>query len=188
MSMGDGGMGDTGPGGIADPQKPKRSGFRTLLYVLVGIGGLLVLTCGGLILYASQNPAIRETISAAMEAQSAEGTEELRAAGCSQAAVMDIGAAMDALIEEAGEGAPGEIGIPKLFVTCQRSSDAAIDCDEVARVYLGSVGAREERFVAQVNGGGLSADLLCQVVYEGDGTRIGSLEEVAREAGEDGGP
>ena len=52
MSMGDGGMGDTGPGGIADPQKPKRSGFRTLLYVLVGLGAVLVLTCGGIILYA----------------------------------------------------------------------------------------------------------------------------------------
>lgn len=158
--------------------KARRSGFRTLLYVLVAVGGVLVLTCAGVLVFV---PEIRQTFSAAMASQSAPGTDELRAAGCAQAGVMDLGAALGAIVEEqrAETGEPPEI--PTLYVSCQKQEEAELDCDRVAAVYVGAVGQASARFVAQVNDTGFAPELLCQAVYDTDGTRLGTIEELAPE-------
>ncbi len=168
-------------GGPPAPEKKGRSGFRILLYVLVGLGAVLVLTCGGLAFFAYRDPAIRETIGAAMEAQNAPGAAELRQAGCAQAGVMDMGAAMEAILERAPET---DLSIPTLFVSCQVAAEGeSLDCDQVARTYLAAVGRAPERFVAQVNSAGINSRQLCQVVFSEDGQRLGTLEEVVRAAG-----
>jgi len=177
MSMGGPDMG----GGIGvpptgDDSKKGRSGFRILLYVLVGVGAVLVLTCGSALFFAYRNPTVRKTIDAAIASQSAPGTSELRAAGCVQATVIDLAAALQEPLEQAGAAAAE---IPTLYVTCQLASDADLDCDAIARVYLETVGEAPGRFVAQVNGSGLIPTPVCQLVFDAEGNRLGTLEEVA---------
>jgi hypothetical protein len=165
------------PTGDGSGAKRGRSGFRILLYVLVGTGAVLVLTCGSAMFFAYRNPTVRKTIDAAIASQSAPGTAGLRAAGCVQATVIDLAAALAEPLERAGGAAAVEI--PTIYVTCQLASDAELDCEDIAGIYLESVGEAPGRFVAQVNGAGLIPTPVCQLVFDGQGNRLGTLEEVA---------
>ncbi len=184
MSMGGpdmgGGIGVPPSGDGSGPRKG-RSGFRILLYVLVGVGAVLVLTCGSALFFAYRNPTVRRTIDAAMASQSATGTAELRDAGCVQAGVIDLASAFEESLQKAR---PEEVAeIPTLYVTCQLGSEVELDCDQVARIYLQAVGEAPARFVTQVNAAGFVPELKCQLVFEPDGTRIGTLEEMASRLG-----
>ena len=170
----------------APPGSGGRSGLRIFLYVLVGLGALLMLTCGAALFFAWQNPTIRQTLEAGLAAQTAPGAQALRDAGCGEAAVLELGGAMEALAERSRPDAELPEGVPTLFVSCQRSSAGEpLDCDRVAAIYTADVGRAPGLFVAQVTDG-LSRQPVCQMVYDADGALLGSLEELVQDGGEQG--
>ncbi len=92
---------------ISGRRESDRSGLRVFLYVLLALGGLGVLTCGGLLFFAARNPAVQQFVETMAGSQSAPGTQQLRDAGCAVAQVFDFGSAL-ALLSELDAAEMGE--------------------------------------------------------------------------------
>ena len=177
---------DTGP--PLDPGGRTRtgaSGFRTFLWVLLACAAALVVTCGGAAYLALRNPAVRELLDSARQSAEGPGAIALRAAGCTQAVVVDLAAARGALESLLGEqNARDAAVLPLVLVSCQVSGDAdAPSCERVATVYREASELALEpsrRFVTQV-ARGLSRKPECQEVYGPTGVHLGTLEEFIQE-------
>jgi len=176
--------------------KRKRSGLLVLVYVLAAAGGLVILV-GGIILvitgikaalfFGSEDgqrmvEGIKETVEIAKEAQDAPGTEELRAAGCDTASVMNLGDMMGAVSNFVGEEDKKELEeiaeSQMTMVICQVSFGSAdpIECDELARIYGSAVPDAPDEFMVQSQKAGRVKDH-CVGVYAPDGTFIGDVDE-----------
>lgn len=169
--------------------RTSRSGCLIALYVLLafGIVTLVLVAAGAWVFLRSETgqrvtQAVTEGISLTREAQSAPGTEALRAAGCSQAMVIPTGRMLELASEFAAEARtdPGADAGPfgeASVVMCQLDVvDDAPDCPEVARVYAGAVPDGPERFgvvVQQENG----RRPVCQGSYGRDGSVLEPLQE-----------
>ena len=164
---------------ISGRRESGRGGLRVLLYVLLALGGLGVLTCGGLLFFAARNPAVRQFVETIAGSQSAPGTEQLRDAGCAIAQVFDLGSALELLseLDAAGRGEADAL-TDMTMVQCvlSRSDSSGLDCDEVARIYSSAVPDPPDRFLVQVMVQ-LSSRVVCRVVYSSDGTPIAPLDE-----------
>ena len=161
-----------------------RSGLRVLLYVLLALGGLGVLTCGGLLFFAARNPAVRQFVEMVAGSQSAPGTQQLRDAGCNLAQVFDVGSAMELISElDAAESDEADALTDMTMVQCvlSETDSSGLDCDEVARIYSSAVLDPPDRFFVQVIAQ-FSSQAVCRVVYSADGTPIAPLEEYDPEA------
>jgi hypothetical protein len=159
--------------------EPKRSGLRVFLYILLAVGGLGVLTCGGLLLLAARNPAVQQFVEAMAGSQSAPGTQQLRDAGCEIAQVFDLGSALALLSElDTGEMGEAEALMDMTMVQCllPRSDSSGLGCDEVARIYSTAVPDPPDRFLVQVSPQ-FSSKAGCQVVYGADGAPIAPFDE-----------
>ena len=173
------------PSSSAKPPK-QRSGCLLALYIMLGIGAtLLVVTGIGIFLFARSEQGQKlikvasEGISLARDAAQAPGTNELRAAGCSQAMVMPT-ARMIELLGEISPDARKEL--PETFnvgtlVLCQldSSGDTGPDCDQVARIYADAAPNAPERFGVMVQP--RQGQAKCEGSYGRDGTFLGSLEK-----------
>lgn len=159
--------------------EPERSGLRVFLYVLLALGGLGVLTCGGLLFFAARNPAVRQFVETMAGSQSAPGTQQLRDAGCDVAQVIDLGSAMELFSElDAAELGEAEALMDMTMVQCvlPRSDDTGLGCDEVAKIYSAAVPDPPDRFFVQVMLQ-FSSRAECRVVYGADGMPIAPLEQ-----------
>jgi hypothetical protein len=140
-----------------DPPKTRRSGCLLALYVLLGLGALVLVTVGiGAWLFVRSERGQQligvagEGISLMQQARRAPGTEALRAAGCAQAMVMPV-ARMAELIGQVAPQARKEM--PEMFadgtvVFCQLppGEGTGPECAEIARVYSNAVPDAPDRF------------------------------------------
>ena len=169
----------TGGAEISGRRESGRSGLRVLLYVLLAVGGLGVLTCGGLLFFAASNPAVRQFVEMIAGSQSAPGTQQLRDAGCSLAQVFDVGSAVELLSElDATKSDEADALTNMTMVQCvlPKSDSSGLDCDEVARIYSSAVPDPPERFFVQLILQ-FSSQAVCRVAYSADGTPIAPLDE-----------
>lgn len=178
----------TGPG----PIDPRGGGgaLRAVGIVLVALGGAALLVCAGGAYWLAQNETVRAGFDAIVASRDAPGAEDLRAAGCDEAMVMDSAIFLDmaeGLAEMFGEESVGSEareemeGIPSSFVVCTFSGTAQLGCEDVARIYREATGPVEP-FVAQVSRAGHRE--VCQEVFGADGGSLGDLESWAKELGE----
>ena len=164
--------------------EPERSGLRVFLYVLLALGGLGVLTCGGLLFFAARNPAVQQFVETMAGSQSAPGTQQLRDAGCAVAQVIDLGSAMELFSQrDAPELGETDALMEMTMVQCvlPRSDTSGLGCDEVAKIYSSAVPDPPDRFFVQVMVQ-LSSRVDCRVVYSADGTPIAPLDQYPPEA------
>ncbi len=167
---------DPGPG------RSGGGGFRVVGIVLVVLGLGMVLVCAGGVYWVSQNEAVMEGLQSIADSQNAPGTEELRAAGCDQAMVLDptvflrMAAGFSDEFDELQQANVAD-EMPSTIVICNATGSGAPSCPDVARVYVESVGSAEGPFMVQVASGGSDP---CQEVYAADGEGLGDLESWAR--------
>jgi hypothetical protein len=172
-----------GPG-IPEQRDPGPSGFKILLYVLLGLGVLGVLTCGSLFYLGWRDPAVRQFVETMVGSQSAPGTEQLREAGCVVAQVFDFASALAIFSQfDVGESSQAEAVRDLTMVQCVLSSanEDALGCDEVARIYASAVEDPPERFLVQVLVQRSTA-FPCRMVYAADATPIAPLDDYLAEA------
>jgi len=162
---------DPGPGGGG-------GGFRIVGIVLLVLGVAMIAVCAGGAYWLSQNEAVMDGIESLTASINAPGTEELRAAGCTEAMVLDpkvffriVGSLSEEL--DLDEGELDEV-LPESLVNCTSAGDAALDCDAVAAIYVAAVSDLAGPFMAQVTSGSTEP---CQRVYAADGTPLGSFAE-----------
>jgi len=167
-----------GPG-IPEQREAGPSGFKVLLYVLLGVGVLGVLTCGSLLYLGWRDPAVRQFVETMAGAQSAPGTEQLREAGCAIAQVFEFASALEVFSQfDLGKSNEAEALKDLEMVQCVVSSANAdtLGCDEVAAIYASAVEEPPERFLVQVLVQASTEDP-CRIVYAADATPIGPLDE-----------
>lgn len=164
---------------ISGRSESQRSGLRVFLYVLLALGCLGVLTCGGLLFVAARNPLVQELVEAVASSQSAPGTQELRDAGCSTAQVFDLGSAAE-LFSEFGDAQMGDAevlhGLTLVQCVLPAPNASSIGCAEVAEIFRAAVHDPPERFLVQVTAQ-FSSESRCQVVYGADGQEIAPLDQ-----------
>ncbi len=156
-------------------------GLRVVGIVLVVLGAAVVLVCAGGVYWLSRNPALREGFEAIAASKDAPGAAALRELGCEQAMVLDpaVFLRMVAGVSDQLGGLREQIdqeSLPSTMVICNGTGSTPLDCDQVARTYIEAVASVPGEFLVQVASGG---DDACQVVYAADGTRLGSLDELA---------
>ena len=134
--------------------------------------------------WVSQNEALREGFGAIAESQNAPGAEELRAAGCDQALILDptvflrMAAGFSESMADLDDPEIAE-KFPETMIVCNTTSNTSITCADVATTYLAAVGPITGEFMAQVASGGADP---CQEIYDGSGTLLGTLDEWVSEA------
>lgn len=175
-----------GPGGPKE-----RSGCLVALYVVLGLGALLIVLAGiatWLFVRSEEGQrvleAAREGVALAEAAGQAPGTDQLRESGCETAMVTTFrqmfGLAAEFLpAEQRGEVEESPLA-DETLVLCMLGifSDAAPDCGDVARVYGAAVPDPPERFVVVVEKQGLSQGQ-CQGFFAPDGRFLGELDDDA---------
>jgi len=169
---------------ISGRRESDRSGLRIFLYVLLALGGLGVLTCGGLLFFAARNPAVRQFVETMAESQSAPGTQQLRDAGCAVAQVFDFGSALELLAElDPAKTGEADVLTDMTMVQCvlSKSDSSGLGCDEVAKIYSSAVPDPPDRFFVQVMVQ-FSSQVDCRVVYSADGTPIAPLDQYRPDA------
>jgi hypothetical protein len=170
------------PAGAAGTSR-SRSGCLTALYIGLGLTVvLLVLTVAAIWIFLRSErgqqfvTVARDAIVMAQEATTAPGTQELRAAGCTQALVIPI----ERLREVA---TPLNIDIPehtggaRMMVLCQSAGAAEVlpGCHDVARIYGDAVADAPPRLAVLVQRPGRNG-VVCQGIHAPDGTLLESLE------------
>ena len=178
----------------------QRSPFLTMLYFLVGLGGVLLLI-GGIGLYmflrTEEGQRIlklaREGSMLLAEAATAPGTDELRSIGCETALAAPAGKLAELFRQIDPEGQGGEVGegflaagglaaeTPVIFCSQKPGQAGTPDCSSAARIYASVLEPQPERFVVLV--APRRADLAgCSGIYAPDGTRVADLPEPPPEA------
>jgi hypothetical protein len=161
-----------------------------LAFVLVGAGLVIAALAVGSYVFLSSGVEGTEA-----EMRSAPGTDELRALGCGDAMVADLGAAIDAA--EGGEGQPeGEAGVAAkplpLTVRCAVAAEAAAPtCEQVGETYAKAVPDAPPLFNVTVAAGeGAAVAAVCSGVYDKAAAKLalpaGAAQQAAAEqAGEE---
>jgi hypothetical protein len=150
-----------------------RRGFKILGGVIVFflVGGITL----GVVLM--QNPLVRDRVrvlragvGAAVAGQHAPGTDELRAAGCAPAMVLDVRSTMKrfAPTEDVETGLAAGMG--DALVICAVAGDTSLTCERVAEIYGRAVpsGAPFSVTLQRPH----SKEPTCSGVFSRDGTRL----------------
>jgi hypothetical protein len=162
------------------PPAPKKkwSTFAVVMTVL-GVGFLVfvvALAIGGYAFFSSKEGkqiagVMGEAMKMSKKAQNAPGTKELRAKGCAQAMVMDLGDF--AKMAETLDAAPAkeDPGFGEMVICSVNPWATALSCDDVAHAYVATVGPRPKPFFALSQQAGKSKPA-CNVLYDAEGTRL----------------
>ncbi len=154
----------------------RRARARTAASVITILVVCGALTCGGAAIWLFQSEMGQEllaaasgTIEIAQSGLTAPGTDELRAAGCQIAMVVDFGDMLQlvkALVDEDEMQAVLDEEIPPdtQVVTCDAAGAEGISCQDVARVYVEAV-APSQAFFVHLQGG----DEECQAAFDSSG-------------------
>lgn len=161
---------------------PKKKGMSTGCMVAIGVVLFFFLSVGGVLAYigykVATNPdvqhvmgAIGEATQLAAEAQSAPGTNELRALGCEQAMALDA-VKMQKLVEsfvDAGTGTPPPPPEVEKWVMCQVGAfGTAPSCDDAAKAYVRGASPRS-KFMLMVQ---QNRQNQCGGIYSPAGTMV----------------
>lgn len=167
------------------PPKKKTSGLTILLIIIGGLLLVMGLVIGVVVYKVMSNPKGRaivslmgESIKLSQKAQKAPGTKELRASGCKQALVFDfqeIERLMHALEDASTSAQPSPYG-EMVMCSLQPWDDAQLECDALAKTYVGAVGSRSRPFVLSVQRSGKSKPE-CSVLYEGGAVRVRDVRD-----------
>ena len=157
------------------PQKKGMSGCAIAAIIagaLFLIGGLVVV---GVVVFVvhKASEVVGDLQASVKEAQNAPGAEDLRAAGCKQAMVMD----MDKVAKQALKDIPGTSGVQidaggGIFVQCQVEAGKDFTCAKVAKVFLSSPGHAVGPFTASV--ADMQGQESCARDYDGYGKELGA--------------
>jgi hypothetical protein len=170
----------------ARPTRTQRSGCLLALYIMLGLGALVLVTVGiGIWLFVRSEPGQQwigvagRSISLMQQAQRAPGTDALRAAGCAQAMVMPVGKMAELIGEitpHARKQAP-ESFAARTLVLCQINTGdgSGPDCAEVARIYAGAAPEAPDGFSVIVQDQGRGQPR-CQRSYGRTGATLEPLE------------
>ena len=167
----------------------KKRRLPVIAYVLLGILGAFILTCGGAVAWLASSErgkqfldATRETVEVFEGATSAPGTEALRPLGCDDAMVIQ-GAELIAVMERLGLEVPAEArqaDLPDdmLIVFCRAGAfgDAPSGCADLARAYASAVPAPPQRFMVIAEQRGRS-ERNCRGVYSPEGELLQAIPE-----------
>jgi hypothetical protein len=160
----------------------KRSGYVTVLYVVLGLVGFFVITTFigvWMFVHSETGQKIVSTVGKSFtlmqQASQAPGTAELRARGCTTAMVIPFNQVMQ-VFREIAPDADREIDRGTLpgegtMVFCQPTTDetSAPACADVARTYANAVPQAPERFGVTVQ---TRSGKVCDGTYGRDGTLI----------------
>jgi hypothetical protein len=150
-----------------------RRGFKILGGVIVFflVGGITL----GVVLM--QNPRVRnmvrtlrEGVGAAVAGQHAPGTDELRAAGCTTAMVLDVRRTMKRIAPTADVESGPAAGLGDALVICAVTGETILTCEHVAEIY-GRAVSSEAPFAVTLQGRG-SKEPNCSGLFSRDGTRL----------------
>ncbi len=181
----------TGPPAPYDEPRSKRSGCMVALYILFGLG-LLVVVGGGAAIYlflqTEEGQRLAQGVKRGAEwvavASQAPGTAELREAGCEAAMVSEAGEALDIILttvfpeqekrDEARaqlESEAGQANLDELLLvicTLPRFTTEQPGCDELARTYTNAVDRTPDSFYVMVMQQGQN-EPSCQGIYSPGG-------------------
>ena len=171
----------------------KRSGYVTVLYVVLGLAlFFLIIAVAGVWVFVHSETGqkimstVGKGVTLVQEASRAPGTKELREKGCTQAMVMPFDEIADifrGMSADADRALDQEINRSKMsgngtLVFCQvSSSDTALACADIARVYAGAVPAAPERFGVSVQS---RSKAQCEGIYTHDGTLVAPMNTRVR--------
>ena len=144
------------------------AGAASVVALIVGIV-IAVRGCGGDAGSNAHAPGPDPAARAGAEGMSAKGTPELKAAGCSNAVVVD----MQRLLGSTGKVREGE---PRYMVTCDvASASSAPACDKLAATYFGAIGGTADANVCvRVTVPGVMQPT-CSRLYAPNGADLGSF-------------
>ena len=157
------------------PQKKAMSGCiiaAIIVGALVLVGGVAVV---GFVIFVVKKAGdmVGDMQAAVKDAQNAPGAAELRAAGCKEAMVLDLGKfAKQALKDIPGTGGMQIDAGGGVIVQCQVDSSTAMKCPAVAKTFLGASGHAVGPFTASVQESGGSEE--CSRDYDADGKDLGA--------------
>ena len=140
----------------------------------------LVCLCSGIAVFVAARSesgkklfsAIDQTVKLAEGGINAPGAAELREAGCPQALVMDMKAAMEIADSVLDSGFEDDADMDYVSVTCSAPAGSNVvlpTCEAIAEVYAKAVPS-DRIFVVEAQNGGQKPD--CSKQFEGDGTFI----------------
>lgn len=166
-----------GPSGAAP--KKKNSGCLIAVLVVLGVALVGVVAAGVGVYQFSQSEEgkkafeiVGESWRVQAEARDAPGVEELKAAGCTQAMVMDLSRLVALMDEEDAEPALPE-DKPFTMVSCTTRSET-LSCEDVRAVYLAAAPPPQGPYLIQVSVMSFSLEdqTRCQQAFAADGTRL----------------
>jgi hypothetical protein len=164
------------------PQQPvapkkKMSGCLIALLIVGGLAGLVCIGSAVAVWMAARSEtgkkvfsAIDQGVKLAQEGVNAPGAAELRAAGCPEALVMDMKAAMAIADTFIDGGLEEDDELDYLSVTCSAPAGSTAQlptCDELAPIYA-KAAPSERSFVVEVRRQGKKKPE-CSKQYSGDG-------------------
>ncbi len=151
------------------------------------LGGVLVFVVVGgitLVVVLLRNPqtraqidAMRAGIGAVMAGQQAPGTDELRAAGCETATVIDWQRAFGHLRPKADAGEPAAVGPGGAVVMCTAGMLTSLTCERLAEIY-GRAVSPDAPFSVMMRVS--PRGLVCSGRFAADGTRLGDVPSSRR--------
>jgi hypothetical protein len=167
----------------------KKRRLPVIVYVLLGVAGALILTCGAGVAWLASSErgkqfleATRETVEVFEGATSAPGTGELRELGCDDVMVIlgsELVGAMKRLgLEVPAEVQQGDLSPGLLIVFCRTDAlgSAPPACADLARTYASAVPAPPERFMVMAEQRGRS-ESGCHGIYSPEGELLQAVSE-----------
>jgi len=168
--------------------KPKTSGCLIAFLIFLGVGtvGLIGVAIFVYVRFGSLFGGMGEVAEVALEAQSANGTQQLRDEGCDQAYAIDAERLEKAVnrVEREIAKQEGRAAKPvdlskkaEFFVACSVASGKGPSCAKVAKIYIDATSPKGN-IVVQVSSNGQAKKSQCAERYAPDGTKLGSVESV----------
>jgi hypothetical protein len=170
-------------------EQKKTSGWLIGCVIAVAVFGLFALLVGGRVAWAGwkvwQNPDVQRGVAIAggamnlaREAQTAPGTAEVRAAGCTQAMAVTPEALrrfVELTVPDAGAASRIPTHPMVFCALARRDSERAPGCPDVARAYARGASPSPTRIAVQVSVQGEQSPR-CQGVFAPDGQAAGELD------------
>lgn len=164
--------------------KKKMSGCVIALSIVGGLAGLVCIGSGVAMWMAARSDtgkkifsAIDQGVKLAEQGVNAPGAAELRAAGCPEALVMDMKAAMAIADSFIDGGLENDAELDYISVNCSAPAGSTVtlpSCDDLAPVYA-KAAPSERDFVVEVKRQG-KQKAECSKQYSGDGEFIRDMK------------